>query len=114
METKQIIHSLRDKADRAADLSWARIMHTAADRLWVLEHRLNVPDKTVGKWVPVTERLPAEDERVLVWLDASGISYTQIDTDRLHKKKWRRWGKYVTHWMPLPEPPKEVANESET
>ena len=66
------------------------------------------------KWIPVTERLPAEDERVLVWLDSSGISYTQIDTDRLHKKKWRRWDKYVTHWMPLPDPPKEVANESET
>lgn len=58
-----------------------------------------------GSWIPVTERLPEEDVRVLVWLGTGDITYTQIDTDRLHKKKWRRWTKNVTHWMPLPEPP---------
>ena len=60
---------------------------------------------TIQKWIPVTERLPEEDVRVLVWLGTGDITYTQIDTDRLHKKKWRRWTKNVTHWMPLPEPP---------
>ena len=60
------------------------------------------------RWIPVTERLPAEDERVLVWLGAGDITYTQIDTDRLHKGKWRRWSRNVTHWMPLPDPPQEV------
>lgn len=60
---------------------------------------------TIQKWVPVVERLPEEDVRVLVWLGTGDITYTQIDTDRLHKKKWRRWTKNVTHWMPLPEPP---------
>lgn len=63
---------------------------------------------TIPQWIPVSERLPKEDERVLVWLGAGEITYTQIDTDRLHKGKWRRWSKHVTHWMPLPEPPKEV------
>ena len=60
---------------------------------------------TIQNWIPVTERLPEEDVRVLVWLGTGDITYTQIDTDRLHKKKWRRWTKNVTHWMPLPEPP---------
>ena len=60
---------------------------------------------TIQQWIPVTERLPEEDVRVLVWLGTGDITYTQIDTDRLHKKKWRRWTKNVTHWMPLPEPP---------
>ena len=65
METKQIIHSLRDKADRAADLSWARIMHTAADRLWVLEHRLgqsNAERDAATKRIIELEKLLAEKE----------------------------------------------------
>ena len=65
METKQIINSLRDKAARSADLSWARIMHTAADRLWVLEHRLeqsNAERDAVTKRMIELEKLLAEKE----------------------------------------------------
>lgn len=67
METKQIINSLRDKADRAADLSWARIMHTAADRLWILEHRLeqsNAERDAVTKRMIELEMLLRERERI--------------------------------------------------
>lgn len=63
---------------------------------------------TVQRWVPVTERLPEEDVRVLVWLSKQDFLYTRIDTDRLINGKWTRWNWRVTHWMPLPEPPKEV------
>lgn len=59
-----------------------------------------------SEWISVDERLPKEGVRVLVWLKGDGIKYTSIDTDRLSLKKWVRWGKLVTHWMPLPEPPK--------
>lgn len=37
METKQIINWLRDKADRADNPSWTRMMHKAADRLKELD-----------------------------------------------------------------------------
>lgn len=40
METYQIISWLRDKADRADNPSWTRMMHTAADHLLRLEYRL--------------------------------------------------------------------------
>lgn len=65
METNQIIYCLRDKADRAADLSWARIMHTAADRLWVLEYRLeqsNAERDAATKRMIELEKLLAEKE----------------------------------------------------
>lgn len=61
---------------------------------------------TIQKWIPVTERLPAENTRVLVWLTDIVGAYTKMDTDRLKNNRWVRWGQYVTHWMPLPEPPK--------
>ena len=60
------------------------------------------------KWIPVTERLPEYERPVLGW-DADFL-YSHIvnfvygqffdDIDMSAVK--------VTHWMPLPEPPKEV------
>ena len=58
------------------------------------------------EWISVEDRLPKEGARVLVWLKGDGSNYTSIDTDRLSLKKWVRWGRLVTHWMPLPEAPK--------
>lgn len=66
-----------------------------------------VLDIIVGKWIPVTERLPEEECRCLV-IDAAG----DIEMDCYDGK-----GRFVldrsgavqhpSHWMPLPEPPKE-------
>ena len=55
------------------------------------------------KWIPVTERLPSEDGFTLIFTahGHAGVCY--------FTNGW--WGGYdkggVTHWMPLPEPPKE-------
>lgn len=65
------------------------------------------------KWISVKEKLPEENVRVLVWLKEND-SYTRIDTDRLGHSSvtfWVRWGKYVTHWCPIPESLKEGAEE---
>lgn len=45
METKQIINWLRDKAARAEELSWQRMLKTAAD--WLAE--LDVADNNVRR-----------------------------------------------------------------
>lgn len=70
----------------------------------------------VTPWISVKERLPKEDTRVLVYLDVKKLdahTYTFCDTDRVDNGKWVRWGKFITHWMPLPEPPKEGAGNAE-
>ena len=59
------------------------------------------------KWISVKEQLPEEDTRVLVYAN-SDRSYTKMDTDRMLDGIWVRWGRDVTHWMSLPEPPKEI------
>ncbi len=64
-----------------------------------------------SEWISVDERLPDNDtERVLVFLMdddfTKPIGDNKIDTDRYVDGKWVRWGRFVTHWMPLPEPPK--------
>lgn len=59
--------------------------------------------ETTTKWIPVTERLPEYETEVLTYRK-SGIS---VET------RWRTYWDYdefsdspVTHWMPLPQPPK--------
>ena len=65
---------------------------------------------TVQRWIPVTERLP-ESHNLVVALTTGG---DRIVAQR-DKYGWLRYGGYecerlrpITHWMPLPDPPKEV------
>ena len=62
------------------------------------------------RWIPVEERLPEEKQRVIVRCERVGTSVGWI--------LWGNWmtdigpgaGK-VTHWMPLPQPPKEASHD---
>lgn len=78
-----------------------------------LEEKQATSDKTSEenkRWIPVTERLPLDyKERVLVKIRdfADVIGHPSVDTDRyICGGGWVRWNGHVTHWMPLPEPPK--------
>ena len=62
----------------------------------------------VGEWISVKDRLPEKNTQVLVfsrgwyvvcWYAPLNIAATWYDGDT-------RWTG-VTHWMPLPDPPKE-------
>ncbi len=63
----------------------------------------------VQKWIPVTERLPNLWETVIVCDTREqyvGACMYYGNDDWLHDDKlWDT--SEITHWMPLPEPPKE-------
>ena len=77
------------------------------------------------KWISVEDRLPEKNVRVLAWFDASahhsGVTWQRsgIDFAAWWGDKWNQTmirdtlksldanELTVTHWMPLPEPPKE-------
>lgn len=64
-----------------------------------------------NEWISVNDRLPKNGlARVLVFLQddefTKSIGFNKIDTDRCVNGEWVRWGRHVTHWMPLPKPPK--------
>lgn len=62
----------------------------------------------MSEWVSVDDKLPDEDENVL----AGNYPFGIIHINRLIDKKNSKWlyGS-ITHWMPLPEPPKEDGAE---
>lgn len=146
MKTKEIIKALRFEASIYVGSGTSAVCAAAADRLEELE--ANQP-----RWIPVTERLPENEQDVIVCvtrkrydnpekhiqLVVAGFhtdgkhngyesSYTWDTTDLdmeydeendtyLIPEGW--WecveygdefsaiGDFVTHWMPLPEAPKE-------
>ena len=80
---------------------------------------------TVQEWIPVTERLPERDKEVLLivhgWEDRlyyTGCLHSQeaerswLTGIESKASDWKIWGfsylrePIVTHWMPLPNPPK--------
>ncbi len=61
-----------------------------------------------GKWISVEDRLPENGVWVMAYQDCGWIGVSQIEEDGWH---WYTQDLVKlsdpTHWMPLPEPPKE-------
>ena len=83
------------------------------------------------KWIPVTERMPEDDKSLRFHVDGT-LSFTTVlayksygafrivnrlkqdpcgipylDEHATNGWEWSIGGESITHWMPLPEPPKE-------
>lgn len=63
------------------------------------------------RWIPVTERLPAEGERVLAAVEGAWVGEAYRDMRDVWMRSYGTpWdasiGVSVTHWMPLPDTPR--------
>jgi len=103
MTNKELISALRT-ASEAAKMghapTWAMLMSKAADAIGY-------------DWVPCTERLPRGGSQVLICLEYPDGSQEVSLGEYWGKAKGieHGWGGFggngiVTHWMPLPTPPK--------
>ena len=69
--------------------------------------------KEKNRWIPVSERQPESNRRV-IFISLEGTVYCGMHQSSV--PQWvadgcyfhSSWYKFVTHWMPLPEPPQEV------
>lgn len=59
------------------------------------------------KWISTKNELPQSDGEVLVMIEG-GKSPTTLEFDTVNQEFWDEYSDCykVTHWMPLPEPPK--------
>lgn len=60
----------------------------------------------MSEWISVKERLPNENTRVLVY--AKQGCYMNLRVDYICNGGMWFYSMMVTHWMPLPELPKET------
>lgn len=81
-------------------------MFAAADLIEQQAERIEELEAKAPRWIPVTEKIPPDQEEVLV-LTRSKNGVRNVD-----KGYWaiahfiHRGRAVVTHWMPLPEAPK--------
>ena len=88
-------------------------IHTGMTLIEAMQEIIDAPAADVverPRWIPVTERLPDYPGRFMCYYEVNDYGEVGHCID---------WGMYdpddgwyvsgVTHWMPLPEPPKEGA-----
>lgn len=88
-----------------------RLHKESVEAIEDMQNKLNLwrQDK-ISRWIPVTERLPEVGQRVLFSFRNHRTKQPRISIGWYNGKQWDSpiATEYdVTHWMPLPEPPKE-------
>lgn len=119
MTTEQLVKSLRECWRNACDdcvcfkegmLCKVKNLE-AADLIEQQAAKIKEPEAKAPRWIPVTEQLPEIDGRYLVCRYDYVTSTIFSDILLFESGIW--WNGYhggdyaVTHWMPLPEAPKE-------
>lgn len=96
----------------------ATLLGEAADAIEEMTRRCEqIRYMLTPAWIPAAERLPNKYADVLVFLrsldgKASGYSVDYLKLSGNWHKAENTWKYSVTHWMPLPEPPKEENDEA--
>ena len=93
-----------------ADTPWAL---RPADECYHMAEKLITHGVTIQEWVPVKEQLPDDSRSVILCTRSRIVGIGFYDkTTRKWVQHYSGGGIYVdvTHWMPLPEPPKGKIN----
>ena len=99
-----------DVREKLVDLLTGHSIDTQQDVEYVADHLLS-NGVTVQEWISVDERLPEACEYVVCIAKRNPFSRFMPMVARIKKNGWvnpitEQYISEVTHWMPLPEPPK--------
>ena len=82
------------------------------DRLAAYEDTGLTPEEVQQmRWIPVEERLPKPQENPVIACDYTGVCLAWYSPTMGWQYRTGLSGVDITHWMPLPSPPKEEAYE---
>ena len=65
----------------------------------------------MSEWISVDERLPSTKDYVLVWRSKPHYCAPFADRSRLYSDQDDFEKRGITHWMPLPDPPKQAEDD---
>lgn len=85
---------------------------TALEQLQAENDRLKEEVQQM-RWIPVEERLPKPQENPVIACDYTGVCSAWYSPTMGWQYRTGLSGVDITHWMPLPQPPKEESNEQD-
>lgn len=90
---------------------WCQAADAIDDLLYICKHQATEIRELKNQWIPVAERLPEGRTNVLC-CGANGGMFVGWTSGYVFKGKVRAFvhggsGRNITHWMPLPEAPKD-------
>lgn len=102
----ELLSQVQDYGTKHTNEQWSVTIETKCNET-IADH-LIANGVTVQKWIPVSERYPNHGDVVLIYTKGKDIQVFQWDNeyDGWVGDRYNYSTKYVTHWMPLPEPPK--------
>lgn len=71
------------------------------------EKGYEVGKRDAVKWIPVSEEIPEQYHSVIGWTKFKEMGEVMHDGKQFVWTDEESVPAFVTHWMPLPEPPKE-------
>lgn len=105
-------YNILDIARFSGEPEFDEILKSVALRLAAYENTGLTPEQVQQmRWIPVEERLPEPTENPVLVHDYSGVSVAWHSRAMGWVYKTGLACVDVTHWMPLPKPPKEVTHE---
>lgn len=109
-----LVYDLREYGDNAIHKISVRGLYVLFDAIDRMDAALKeVPSERGEDWIRCFDRLPETPgtgaTRVLVWVEHDSMSWIAVRF--YNNRKWwangeEIYGENITHWMPLPEPPK--------
>ena len=108
MTDKRRISEIRSRVEKNEPVTRSMVIHLL-EQLDKARAEIKHLKATHG-WIPVEERLPEQLKAVLVLCENGKIGISGVNSID-YPVEWCTWTGStftpVTHWMPLPEPPKE-------
>jgi len=98
------VKALREGAEWAKKLCAHETAKRQSDAADAIEELL----ATVPTWISVEERLPEDEQWLLVWGHGQKIPTMMFRESGAWIDDQFEFHTTITHWMPLPAPPKEV------
>lgn len=109
MEIEKLIERLQNwdgiKPDREIDyaIGGLKALQAENDRLKEEVQQM--------RWIPVEERLPKPQESPVIACDYTGVCLAWYSPTMGWQYRTGLSGVDITHWMPLPQPPKEASHD---
>jgi hypothetical protein len=112
MKYGMAVVKMREAADAIEELSADLERSKEWEAFWEKEanealKKFQTAVARMPRWIPVTERLPSAHELVLIYNPGYLMTTGFIYEDGRWRVRSVDYPDTPTHWMPLPEPPKE-------